>query len=78
MTMIGDMKRRLIIEAISEYMRTRGYQPTRRELAQELGYAGHSAIQHHLKVLERAGAITRDSHGRISINGAAGESGAGE
>jgi SOS-response transcriptional repressor LexA len=72
MTVIGDMKRRLIIEAIQGNVDEFGFQPTRRELAALLGYATPSAIQFHLRKLERAGVIAIDGKGRISINGGAG------
>jgi SOS-response transcriptional repressor LexA len=72
------MKRRLIIEAIQGNVDEFGFQPTRRELADLLGYATPSAIQFHLRKLEQAGVIAIDAKGRISINGtAAGRGGAG-
>jgi SOS-response transcriptional repressor LexA len=77
MTVIGDMKRRLIVEAIQGSIDNLGFQPTRRELATMLGYTTPSAVQFHLRKLERAGVIAIDAKGRISINGAAGQDGAG-
>jgi SOS-response transcriptional repressor LexA len=79
MTVIGDMKRAAILAAIKGNIDDFGFQPTRRELADLLGYATPSAIQFHLRKLEQAGVIAIDGKGRISINGAAGgRGGAGE
>ena len=49
-----------ILAAIRESMRTRGYPPSLRELAETVGLASTSTVTHHLRVLETQGAIRRD------------------
>jgi repressor LexA len=48
-----------ILDAIRASMRERGIPPTMRELADTVGLASTSSVEHHLRVLAEQGAIRR-------------------
>ena len=52
-------RRQNIIEFIAATIRTRGYPPSVREIAQAVGLASTSAVHHHLEALEREGFLER-------------------
>jgi len=49
-----------ILECIREFIHERGYPPTVRDLARELGISSTSVVDYHLRRLEQAGWIARD------------------
>lgn len=54
-------QRRKILDFIGESMERRGYSPSLREIADAVGLKSVSTVSYHLKVLERAGYLTRDA-----------------
>jgi repressor LexA len=48
-----------ILQFIRRFRETHGYSPTIREVARNCSISSPSVVQHHLKALEREGAITR-------------------
>ena len=58
-------RKQRIVEYISTTVRTRGYPPSVREIAQAVDLASTSAVHHHLQALEREGYLERGaSHSR--------------
>ncbi len=53
-------RQRLILESIEESIRTRGYPPSMREIADVVGLQSPSSVSHQLTVLERKGFLRRD------------------
>ena len=51
-----------ILECISQAVAERGYPPSVREIADQVGLASTSAVHHHLLALEREGLLERGSH----------------
>lgn len=49
-----------ILECIRDFIQERGYPPTVRDIARELGISSTSVVDYHLKRLERARRIERD------------------
>lgn len=52
-------RRREILDTIRESIRERGYPPSVREIAQNVGLASPSTVKHHIDALEEAGFIRR-------------------
>lgn len=52
-------KQRLLLQALRDHVKTRGYPPTVRELLPVGGWRSTSSVVHHLRVLEELGYITR-------------------
>lgn len=55
-----EEQERRILECIRDFIQERGYPPTVREIARELGISSTSVVDYHLKRLERARWIERD------------------
>ena len=55
-------KQREIFEYIQSFTRERGFPPSVREIGEAVGLRSPSTVHAHLKTLDRAGYITRDSH----------------
>lgn len=49
-----------LLECIRDFLKDRGYPPTVRDIAKELGISSTSVVDYHLKRLEQAGWIERD------------------
>jgi repressor LexA len=56
---LEDQQQR-ILECIRDFIQERGYPPTVRDIARELGISSTSVVDYHLKRLEQAGWIERD------------------
>src|SRR5579864_4489307 len=56
----SDMQRK-IFEFIADYIRTKGWPPTQREIAVAMGLASTRRVGHHLSILEKKGYITRQA-----------------
>jgi len=56
---LEDQQQR-ILECIREFIQERGYPPTVRDIARELGISSTSVVDYHLRRLEQAGWIERD------------------
>jgi len=54
-------RQRLILEMITTTSAERGYPPSVREIAEAVGLASPSSVQHQLGVLQKKGFITRDT-----------------
>ena len=59
MTKHDAARKQRIIEYIAATLRSRGYPPSVREIAQAVGLASTSAVHHHLEALERDGYLER-------------------
>ncbi len=55
-----EKQERRILECIRDFIWERGYPPTVRDIARELGISSTSVVDYHLRRLERAGWIERD------------------
>jgi len=55
-------RKQKILECISQAVAERGYPPSVREIADQVGLASTSAVHHHLLALEREGLLERGSH----------------
>src|SRR5712691_9835710 len=55
-------RRQKIVECIARTVAERGYPPSVREIADQVGLASTSAVHHHLLALEREGLLERGSH----------------
>ena len=55
-------RKRRILECIARTVADRGYPPSVREIAEEVGLASTSAVHHHLVALERDGLLQRGTH----------------
>lgn len=55
-----EEQERRILACIRDFIQERGYPPTVRDIARELGISSTSVVDYHLKRLERAGWIERD------------------
>jgi len=55
-------QRREILDFIARTAEERGYPPTVREIGAAIGLKSSSSVHYHLRVLERAGLLTRDGH----------------
>ncbi|MBC7227753.1 MAG: transcriptional repressor LexA [Thermoflexales bacterium] len=55
-----EEQERRILECIRDFIQERGYPPTVRDIARELGISSTSVVDYHLKRLERAKWIERD------------------
>src|SRR5439155_4625959 len=55
-------RRQKILECIARTVAERGYPPSVREIADQVGLASTSAVHHHLLALEREGLLERGSH----------------
>jgi repressor LexA len=68
-------RKQKILECISQAVAERGYPPSVREIADQVGLASTSAVHHHLLALEREGLLERGSHSsralRLTARGAA-------
>ncbi|HLA64998.1 MAG TPA: transcriptional repressor LexA [Candidatus Saccharimonadales bacterium] len=68
-------RRQKILECISQAVAERGYPPSVREIADQVGLASTSAVHHHLLALERDGLLERGSHSsralRLTARGSA-------
>ena len=53
-------KRRLILEFISDQIRSKGYPPSVREIGEAVGLTSSSTVHTHLQVLQRQGYLRRD------------------
>jgi repressor LexA len=53
-------QQRRVLDAIRTSVQRRGYPPTVREIAAEVGLGSPSSVAHHLKTLEQLGVIRRD------------------
>lgn len=49
-----------VLNAIASYIKEKGYPPTVRELAQELGFKSTSTLHAHLQRLEKKGYISKE------------------
>ena len=58
---ILSQKQRQIYEYISHCIKTRGYPPSVREIGRSVNLSSPSTVHKHLRILENAGFITRDS-----------------
>jgi len=56
---LEDQQQR-ILECIRDFIQERGYPPTVRDIARELGISSTSVVDYHLRRLEQAGWIERD------------------
>jgi len=56
-----------ILDLIKTYLKTEGYAPTVREIAEELGYKSPRAVSYHLEKLEKKGLIKKTSDGSRNI-----------
>src|SRR3989442_1822664 len=68
-------RKQKILGCISQAVAERGYPPSVREIADQVGLASTSAVHHHLLALERDGLLERGSHSsralRLTARGAA-------
>ncbi|MDP9250843.1 MAG: transcriptional repressor LexA [Chloroflexota bacterium] len=75
MTRHDAERKQKILECISQAVAERGYPPSVREIADQVGLASTSAVHHHLLALEREGLLERGSHSsralRLTARGAA-------
>jgi repressor LexA len=55
-----SIKRKQILDCISESLRDRGYPPSVREIGESVGLASSSTVHAHLAVLQREGYLRRD------------------
>lgn len=60
--------RNSILEFIRTFVEERGHAPTIGEIQREMGISSKSVVDHHLKALEREGAIRRDAQVVRGIN----------
>ena len=60
--------RNTILEFIRTFVEERGHAPTLGEIQREMGISSKSVVNHHLKALEREGAIRRDAQVVRGIN----------
>ncbi len=71
-----EAQERRILECIRDFIQERGYPPTVRDIARELGISSTSVVDYHLRRLEQARWIERDprsSRGiRLTVAGARG------
>ncbi len=56
-----------VLDAICASIQRRGYPPTVREIATDVGLGSPSSVAHHLKALEQLGIIRRDPHNPRAI-----------
>ena len=75
MTRHDAERKQKILGCISQAVAERGYPPSVREIADQVGLASTSAVHHHLLALERDGLLERGSHSsralRLTARGAA-------
>ena len=62
MTKHDAERRQRILECIARTVELRGYPPSVREIADDVGLASTSAVHHHLLALERDGLLERATH----------------
>jgi repressor LexA len=62
MTKHDAERRQRILECIARTVEQRGYPPSVREIADDVGLASTSAVHHHLIALERDGLLERATH----------------
>ena len=55
-------RRAQILDALKEFQEENGYPPTIREIGDQVSIASPSAVNYHLKLLEEAGYIARESN----------------
>ena len=60
MAQVLSIKRKQILDCISESLRDRGYPPSVREIGESVGLASSSTVHAHLAVLQREGYLRRD------------------
>ncbi|TDD37916.1 MarR family transcriptional regulator [Actinomadura sp. KC06] len=54
-----SMRQRAVLASIRESVQRRGYPPTVREICAAVGVTSTSTVHYHLRVLERAGFVSR-------------------
>ncbi|HUY67438.1 MAG TPA: transcriptional repressor LexA [Acidimicrobiales bacterium] len=60
MAQVLSIKRKQILDCISEAVRERGYPPSVREIGESVGLTSSSTVHAHLAVLQREGYLRRD------------------
>ncbi|HZM56186.1 MAG TPA: transcriptional repressor LexA [Acidimicrobiales bacterium] len=60
MAQVLSIKRKQILDCISESVRDRGYPPSVREIGESVGLTSSSTVHAHLAVLQREGYLRRD------------------
>jgi repressor LexA len=60
MAQVLSVKRRQILDCITESVRDRGYPPSVREIGEAVGLTSSSTVHAHLAVLQREGYLRRD------------------
>ncbi len=56
-----SVRQRKIVQVIEDSVRSSGYGPSLREIAEAVGLASTSSVSHQLSVLERKGYVTREA-----------------
>lgn len=54
-------RQQMVLDCVHQSMESRGYPPTLREIASAVGLKSISAVDHHVKTLEKKGYLTRDA-----------------
>jgi repressor LexA len=62
-----SQRRRQILDFIRKFIEDKGYSPTIRDILHACNISSIAVVQHHLRVLEEQGYVSRDPHVRRSI-----------